>query len=77
MRWLHVIVVALFVIATCIFAIQNFEIVTLSFLGFSARAPLALLIAVFYLLGMATGGSLFALLRRSIARSRFNATNKT
>jgi uncharacterized integral membrane protein len=77
MRWLHVIVVALFVIATCIFAIQNFEIVTLSFLGFSARAPLALLIAIFYLLGMATGGSLFALLRRSIARSRFNATNKT
>ena len=53
MRWLHVIVVALFVIATCIFAIQNFEIVTLSFLGFSARAPLALLIAIFYLLGMA------------------------
>jgi hypothetical protein len=35
--------------------------------AFSARAPLALLIAIFYLLGMATGGSLFALLRRSIA----------
>jgi uncharacterized integral membrane protein len=77
MRWLHIIVVALFVVATCIFAIQNFEIVTLSFLGFSARAPLALLIAIFYLLGMATGGSLFALLRRSIARSRFNAMTKS
>jgi hypothetical protein len=38
--------------------------------AFSARAPLALPIAIFYLLGMATGGSLFSLLRRSIARSR-------
>ena len=70
-------VVALFVVATCVFAIQNFEIVTLSFLGFSARMPLALLVAIFYLLGMATGGSLFALLRRSIARSRFNAMSKS
>jgi hypothetical protein len=43
----------------------------------SARAPLALLVAIFYLLGMATGSSLFALLRRSIARSRFNAMTKS
>jgi uncharacterized integral membrane protein len=77
MRWIHIVVVALFVVATLVFVIQNFEIVTLSFLGFSARAPLALLIAIFYLLGVATGGSLLALLRRSIARSRFNAMTKT
>lgn len=77
MRWLHISVVALFVVATSVFVIQNFEIVTLSFLGFSARTPLALLVVIFYLLGMATGGSLFALLRRSIARSRFNAMNKS
>ena len=77
MRWIHIVVVALFLVATLVFVIQNFEIVTLSFLGFSARAPLALLVAMFYLLGMATGGSLFARLRRSIARSRFNAMNKT
>jgi hypothetical protein len=37
----------------------------------------AVLVAIFYLLGMATGGSLFALLRRSIARSRLNAMNKS
>jgi putative membrane protein len=77
MRWLHISVVALFVVATLVFVIQNFEIVTLSFLGFSARTPLALLVVIFYLLGMATGGSLFALLRRSIARSRFNAMSKS
>jgi len=77
MRWLNIIVVALFAIATALFAIQNFEIVTLTFLGFSARAPLALLVVIIYVLGMATGGSLFALLRRSIARSRFSAMGKS
>jgi putative membrane protein len=77
MRWLNIAVVALFAIATALFAIQNFEIVTLTFLGFSARTPLALLVVIIYVLGMATGGSLFALLRRSIARSRFSAMSKS
>jgi lipopolysaccharide assembly protein A len=77
MRWLNIIVVALFAIATALFAIQNLEIVTLSFLGLNARVPLALLVVIIYLLGMATGGSLFALLRRSIARSRFSAMSKS
>jgi lipopolysaccharide assembly protein A len=77
MRWLNIIVVALFAIATLLFAIQNFQIVTLSFMGFSARAPLALLVAIIYVLGMATGGGLFALLRRSIARSRLTAMSKS
>ena len=60
-----------------LFAIQNLEIVTLTFLGLSARVPLALLVVIIYVLGMATGGSLFALLRRSIARSRFSAMGKS
>ena len=42
----------------------------MSFLGFNASVPLALLVAVAYLLGAATGGSLFALLRRSYQGSR-------
>ena len=36
----------------------------------SAEVPLALLIVVTYVVGAATGGSLFALLRRSIAGAR-------
>ncbi|KRQ96628.1 hypothetical protein CQ12_08675 [Bradyrhizobium jicamae] len=70
MRWIYLAVIILFVAATVIFALQNFEIVTMSFLGLNARVPLALLAAVAYLLGAATGGSLFALLRRSYAESR-------
>jgi len=45
-------------------------VTTLSFLGFNARVPLALLVIIVYLLGAATGGSLFALLRRSYEGSR-------
>jgi putative membrane protein len=74
MRWIHLTVVALFVAATVLFAVQNFEIVTMSFLGFSARAPLALQVAIVYFLGMVTGGSLLALLRRSLHGSRLTAS---
>ncbi len=70
MRWVYLAVIVLFAAATIIFALQNFEIVTVSFLGTNVRVPLALLIAVVYLLGAVTGGSLFALLRRSYEESR-------
>jgi putative membrane protein len=77
MRWVYVAVIILFVVATTIFAAQNFEIVTISFLGFDARIPLALLVAVIYLLGAVTGGSLFALLRRSYKGSRQSVMGST
>jgi uncharacterized integral membrane protein len=70
MRWIYLAVIILFAAAAIIFAVQNLEIVTMTFLGINARVPLALLVAVAYLLGAATGGSLFALLRRSYAGSR-------
>jgi len=70
MRWVYLVVIILFAAATIVFAAQNFEIVTMSFLGSNTRVPLALLVGVAYLLGAATGGSLFALLRRSYEESR-------
>jgi lipopolysaccharide assembly protein A len=70
MRWIYLAIIILFGAATIIFALQNFEVVTISFLGFNARVPIALLVALVYLLGAATGGSLFALLRRSYEGSR-------
>jgi putative membrane protein len=74
MRWIHLCVIILFAAAAIIFAFQNLEIVTMTFLGFSARVPLALLAAVMYLLGTVTGGALLALLRRSYEGSRRRAT---
>jgi putative membrane protein len=70
MRWLYLAVIAWFAVATLVFALQNFEIATVSFLGFRLRALLALLTIVVYILGGATGGSLLALLRRFYGRSR-------
>lgn len=70
MRWVHVTLVVLFVAAMLVLIIQNREAVTMAFLGFSIRAPLALVAAGIYVLGAITGGSLLALLRRSIEGAR-------
>jgi len=70
MRSIYLAVIILFAVATLIFAMQNFEVVTMSFLGFNVRAPLALLTIIVYLIGAATGGSVLALLRRSFEGSK-------
>jgi uncharacterized integral membrane protein len=56
MRWIYLGIIILFAAVTIIFALQNFDIVTMSLLGFNARVPLALVVAIAYLLGAATGG---------------------
>ena len=74
MRWFHITVITLFALATIIFAAQNFQVVTVSFLHISVPTPLALLVLVIYLLGTATGGSLLTLLRRSMDAARRRPT---
>lgn len=70
MRWVYLAIIVLFAVAIIVFAVQNRETVTISFFRLTISAPLALLTIVVYLLGAATGGSLFALLRRSYKGSR-------
>jgi putative membrane protein len=70
MRWVHMALICVFAAVVIIFAVQNLQLVTMSFLGFNARVPLALLAAGIYLLGNVTGGSLLALLRQSIEGSK-------
>ena len=70
MRWVYLTVVVLFAAATIIFIFQNVAVVTMSFLGLSVHAPLVVLAAVAYILGAFTGGSLYALLRKSVQGSR-------
>jgi lipopolysaccharide assembly protein A len=72
MRWFYLTIVIVFVAVIVIFVVQNRELVTMTFLGFSLRAPLAILAAIVYVLGAVTGGSLFALLRKSVRASRTN-----
>jgi uncharacterized integral membrane protein len=70
MRWIYLVVIVLFAAAIVAFVVQNRASVTMAFLGFSVHAPLAIMAAIVYLLGAATGGSLFALLRKSVRASR-------
>jgi len=70
MRWIHLGIVVLFATIMLVFGLQNREIITMDFLGFSVRAPHALMAVVFYLLGALTGGSLFALLKNSVAGAK-------
>lgn len=64
MRVLATILNALFLALIVLFAVQNLGSVTITLFTFSAKLPLALLVILVYLLGMSTGGALFAALRR-------------
>lgn len=70
MRWVYLAIIVVLALVTLIFALQNFEIVVMSFLGVAIRAPLAILVVVVYVVGAVTGGSVFALLRRLYRGSR-------
>jgi lipopolysaccharide assembly protein A len=70
MRWLYLAIVVLFVLALIIFVFQNTESVSISFLALGVTLPVAVLAFIVYVLGALTGGSLYALLRRSVAGSR-------
>jgi uncharacterized integral membrane protein len=67
MRWVHLATVIILALASVIFALQNLEMVSIDFLSFGIRTPLAFLVVAVYLIGMATGGSVLALIRRSVA----------
>ena len=73
MRWLYLAIVVLFVAALIIFVFQNTESVSVSFLNGAITLPLAVVVFVVYVLGAMTGGSLYGLLRRSVAGARARA----
>jgi lipopolysaccharide assembly protein A len=69
-RWLYLAIVVVFVAALIVFVFQNTQSVDISFLTLGVTLPLAVLVFIVYLLGALSGGSLYALLRRSVAGSR-------
>jgi lipopolysaccharide assembly protein A len=64
MRWVHSTIICLLAVATLIFALENMEVVSVDFLWLSVRLPLALLVVVAYIIGMALGSSFWALIRQ-------------
>jgi uncharacterized integral membrane protein len=75
MRSLYLTVVCLLSAATLIFAFENLEIVSVDFLWFGMRLPLAVLIVVVYIVGMVTGSYLWALIRRLVRGARQTRTD--
>jgi uncharacterized integral membrane protein len=72
-RWIYLAIVVVFVAALIIFVFQNTQSVDVSFLALGVALPLAIVVLVAYVLGALSGGSLYALLRRSVAGSRRSA----
>jgi lipopolysaccharide assembly protein A len=69
-RWIYLAIVIVFVAALIIFVFQNTQSVNIAFLALGVTLPLAVLVFVVYVLGALSGGSLYALLRRSVTGSR-------
>jgi uncharacterized integral membrane protein len=70
MRWINIAVVVVLAAAMLVFAVQNFQSATVSFLHFKLTAPMALLAAAIYVLGMVTGGSAWSLIRWAFEGSK-------
>jgi uncharacterized integral membrane protein len=65
-RWVHITVIAVLALVTLIFFLQNFQLVTFGFLGLSLTLPLAIIIIIFYVLGLVSGGSLISMVRWAV-----------
>jgi putative membrane protein len=65
MRYVYLAMILLLTVAVLVFTFQNFPSVTVVFLSIRITLPLALLVPIVYVLGMLTGGALWALLRTS------------
>jgi uncharacterized integral membrane protein len=63
MRYVYTTLIVLLTAVVLLFKFQNLTSVTISLLGMSVTLPLSTLVILVYVLGMATGGALFGLVR--------------
>lgn len=70
MRILYLALIILLAGVTILFALQNLQTITVSFLNWSVTLPIALVVMGAYALGMVSGGSVLAFLRWTLRRSR-------
>jgi uncharacterized integral membrane protein len=70
MRILYLFLIILLAGVTILFALQNLQTITVSFLNWSVTLPIALVVIGAYALGMLSGGSVLAFLRWTLRRSR-------
>ena len=70
MRYLSIGLIVAFTALVLLFKIQNLETVTVSLFSASMTLSVSTLVMLIYVLGMLTGGFLWALLRSLIRRAR-------
>lgn len=68
MRFLHALMFIAFVLVVGAFCVQNMLPVPVEFFGWQKSVPMPLLALVIYLMGMVSGWSVLAYLRRSWER---------
>jgi uncharacterized integral membrane protein len=68
MRFIQAALLLVFLGALGLFAVQNTDAITVNFLTWKATGPVALLAIAAYLLGMVSGWTVVAFLRRSLNR---------
>jgi len=66
MRYVYTGILIILALVVLIFSVQNAQTVTVSFLKWSARLPLFVVILSVYLLGMASGSSVSAAVRWTV-----------
>jgi uncharacterized integral membrane protein len=70
MRIVYLVLLIVLAGIAVLFALQNLQLVTVSFLNWKLTLPVALVIAGAFLLGVASGGSVLAFLRWTVSRAR-------
>jgi uncharacterized integral membrane protein len=70
MRYLYIALIVAFTALVVLFKFQNLETATISLFSASVTLPLSVLVVAIYLLGMFTGGCLFALLKSWVRGAR-------
>jgi uncharacterized integral membrane protein len=66
MRYLQALLFLALLVAIAVFAVQNTGIVTVNFLKWNLSQPVALLTVAIYFLGMLSGWTVMAFMRRSL-----------
>lgn len=73
MRYIKGTVAVAVLVVMVVFALQNLQVIEVSFLSWSMSIPKVLVITGTYVLGMVTGAWLFDFLRMLLQRNRANA----
>jgi uncharacterized integral membrane protein len=66
MRYLYMAVIVVLALIVVLFKVQNFDTATVTLLSLTFTMPVSILVFAVYAMGMVTGGSLLALIRRAV-----------